>query len=56
MKLYRIKGFPLFKIIKCKEENYVECLKKNKEIIGLKKIEFLSMQETLKGNLEKMPI
>lgn len=42
MKLYRVKGFSLFKIIKCKEENYIECFKKNKELVELKKIEFLN--------------
>jgi len=34
IKFYRAKGFPLFKIIKCQEESFLECLSKQKEVIA----------------------
>ncbi len=36
LKLYRIKGFPLFKVIKCSEDDYIGCLNKNKKYIEMK--------------------
>lgn len=40
LKLYRVKGFPLTKIIKCKEENYIQCLSRDKKYLQLKAKEF----------------
>ena len=35
IKFYRARGFPLFKIIKCKEESYIDCLSKHKRLLAV---------------------
>jgi hypothetical protein len=45
IKLYRAKGFPLFKIIECDEESYIDCLTQHKKMLAL--------QVSLKKKLEE---
>jgi hypothetical protein len=48
LKLYRVKGFPLFKVFKCMEENYAVCLSNQKMLFEAGLIEFLQVEESVK--------
>ena len=53
LKLYRVKGFPLFKVFKCIEEKYAECLSNYKSLFEAGLIDFSSSEEKVKDNLDK---
>jgi hypothetical protein len=51
LKLYRIKGFSLFKVFKCNDENYAQCLSNHKMLFEAGTVEFLHVEEKVKDNL-----
>lgn len=48
LKLYRHKGFPFFKIIQCKEDDYIECLSKERNYVQAQKEQQLQVEQAVK--------
>jgi hypothetical protein len=51
LKLYRAKGYPLFKVFKCAEDKYAQCLGNQKLLFEAGMLEFLHTEETVKNSL-----
>lgn len=49
IKFYRAKGFPLFKIIECSEESYIDCLSKHKKLLAYQVEQKKQLEEKTKA-------